>query len=320
MRRKLLIDADPGIGDALAIAVALIDPDVEVVGLTAVPGRVSGEMALMNIQAIVSLLDPPRWPRMSGSEGRAIPCPRDEGMVEPVLLHGEMGLGDLDVPHVEFHNRTDVARLMVDLVRDEPGQLTLLTLGPLTNVILACERSPEFLGNLKELICLGGAMGVSGDITAAAEFNIYGNPAAAQSVLTSLCTKTLIPMDVSHQVILSFDQYDRWKIDPTTRIGRFIEQTIPFALRSHRQYLGTEGLVLPEVAALVAALEPRLFERRSVPVDVETTGGLTRGLTLFDRRKKSPRQPNCDVLTQVDVQGVLDYLTQRLRLAPPLAP
>ena len=88
--------------------------------------------------------------------------------------------------------------------------------------MLACERSPEFLGNLKELVCLGGAMAVSGDVTAAAEFNMYGNPAAAQAVLTSLATKTLVPLDASRQVVLSFDQYDRLKIDATTRLGRLV--------------------------------------------------------------------------------------------------
>lgn len=313
MKRKLIIDADPGIGDALAIALAIMEPDVEVVAVTAVPGRVSGDCALHNIQAVVSLLDPPRWPRMGGTEGPAASFPRDAGMIEPVLLHGETGLGDLDVPKVELHHRLESAKLLVDLTRDEPGVLTLLTLGPLTNVVLACERSPEFLGNLKELVVLGGSMGVGGDVTAAAEFNIFANAAAAQSVLTSLATKTLVPLDATKDVMLSFDQYDRLKIDATTRLGRLIDQTIPFALRSHRQHLGVEGLLLPEVTALAAIVQPRLFERKTLPVDVECRGELTRGATVFDRRRKSPASPNIDVLHSVDAQGVLDYLSQRLK-------
>lgn len=315
MKRKLVIDADPGIGDALAVALALVDPDLDLVAVTACPGCISGEMAQLNAQAVVSLLDPDRWPRLGGTDGRAIELPRGEGLVEPVFLHGETGLGDLDVPVVELHHRIDAAKLLVDLVRDEPGQITLLTLGPLTNVLLACERWPEFLMSLKELVCLGGALAVGGDVTPAAEFNMYANRPAARGVLASPATKTLVPLDVTHKVVLSFDQYDRLKIDPTTRLGRFIEQTIPFALRARRQHLGQEGFVLHEVAALAAVAVPRLFERRSLPIDVELHGELTRGMTVFDRRKSSPRTPNIDVLTDVDVQGVLDYLADRLKPA-----
>jgi inosine-uridine nucleoside N-ribohydrolase len=313
MKRSLVIDADPGIGDALAIALALLDPDVEVVGVTATPGIVSGEMALLNAQAVISLLDPSRWPRLGVTDGRAIPVPRDAGCVEPVFLHGETGLGDLDVPHVDLHHRAEAARLLVELVRDAPGEITLLTLGPLTNLILACERSPEFLGNLKEIVCCGGALAAGGNVTAAAEYNVFANPAAAQTVLTSLATKTLVPLDATRKAMLSFDQYQRLKVDPTTRVGRFIEQTLPFALRANRQYLGEEGFTLHEVTALAAITRPHLFERRTYPVDVEVRGELTRGMTVFDRRKKPPSVANIDVLTDIDAQGVLDYLAELLR-------
>lgn len=313
MKRKLVIDADPGIGDALALALALVDADLELLGVTAVPGCVSGEMGLLNSQAVVSLLDPPRWPRLGVTDGRACDFPRDAGMCEPVFLHGEMGLGDLDVPRVELHHRVDAPKLLAELVRENPGEVTLLTLGPLTNVLLACERSPDFLLNLKELVVCGGAMAVSGDVTAAAEFNIFSDPTSAVAVLAAPCTKTIVPLDVTNRPVLSFDQYDRLKIEPTTRLGRLVDQTLPFALRAHREHLGQEGLPLREVAAVAAIARPRLFERRALHVAVEPRGTLTRGMTVFDRRKKSPHSANCDVLTEVDSQGVLDYLAEQLR-------
>ncbi|MEZ6068402.1 MAG: nucleoside hydrolase [Planctomycetaceae bacterium] len=313
MKRKLVIDADPGIGDALAIALAVLDPDIELIGVTSVPGAVSGEMGLLNAQAIISLLDPPRWPRLGVTDGRAICPPANSGSVDPVFLNGETGLGELSVPHVELHNRMESARLLVDVVRDAPGEITLLTLGPLTNVVLACERSPELLGNLKEIVCCGGAMAVNGNVTAAAEYNMFAHPAAAQTVLTSLATKTLVPLDVTRRAMLSFDQFNRIKVDETTRLGRLIQQTIPFALRSHRQYLGEEGLTLHEVAALVSIVRPHLFERRRYPIEVEVNSELTRGLTILDRRKKSPRSANIDVLVDIDPQGVIDYLAEQLR-------
>jgi inosine-uridine nucleoside N-ribohydrolase len=313
MKKKLVIDADPGIGDALAVALAIADPDFDLLGVTAVPGCVSGEMALLNAQAVVSLIDPPRWPRLGVTDGRAVDFPRESGLVEPVFLHGEMGLGDLDVPRVELHHRVDAPKLLAELVRENPGEVTLLALGPLTNVLLACERSPEFLMNLKELVICGGAMAVSGDVTPAAEFNIFADPAASLAIFAAPCTKTIVPLDVTNRAVLSFDQYDRLKIEAATRLGRLVDQTIPFALRAHRQHLGQEGLPLREATGLAAIARPRLFERRSYPVAVETRGTLTRGATIFDRRKKSPQSPNGDVLTDVDVQGVLDYIAEQLK-------
>lgn len=312
MKRLLVIDADPGIGDALATALAIVDADFDVLAVTAVPGCVSGETALHNAQAVVSLLDPPRWPRLGVTEGRAVDFPREDGLVEPIFLHGETGLGDLDVPRVELHHRVDAPKLLVELVREHPGEITLLTLGPLTNLLLACERSPEFLLNLQELVVCGGAMAVSGDVTAAAEFNIFGEPAASLAVLTAPCTKTIVPLDVTNRPVLSFDQYDRLKIEPATRLGRLVDQTVPFALRAQRQHLGEEGWPLREITALAAVARPHLFERRTFPVSVEQRGTLTRGMTVFDRRKKSPHSPNCDVLVEVDAQGVLDYLAEQL--------
>ncbi|MFV0443125.1 MAG: nucleoside hydrolase [Planctomycetaceae bacterium] len=314
MKRKLIIDADPGIGDALAVALAIGDPELDLLAVTSVPGCVSGEMGLLNLQAIVSLLDPPRWPRLGVTDGRAVDFPREDGMIEPVFLHGEMGLGDLDVPAVELHNRLDAPKLLAELVRDNPGAITLLTLGPLTNVLLAAERSSDFLMNLQELVVCGGSIATGGDVTAAAEFNIFSNPAAAGAVLTAPCTKTIVPLDVTTRAILSFDQYDRMKIDANTRLGRLIEQTLPFSLRAHRQHLGQEGLPLREATALAAITRPHLFERRRSTINVEVRGQITRGATVFDRRKK-PAPNNIDALISVDPQGVLDYLSERLKEA-----
>ena len=129
----------------------------------------------------------------------------------------------------------------------------------------------------------------------------------------SAATKTLIPRDTSALPVLSFDQYQRLKVDGTTRLGRLIEQTIPFALRTHRQYLGNEGMPLAEIVALASIVEPQLFERRTLAIDLEVEGRLTTGMTLFDRRPRSGARPNIDVLTTVDRQGVIDYFIRRIR-------
>lgn len=317
LTRKLAIDADPGIVDALALALALHDPDFEVLCLTAVGGRVSGDQATRNILAILAHLDPPRWPRLGFSEDPLPSLP--DNMIGPLSeqLNGVTGLGELPIPDAVLHQHHDSAKVLIEAVKTHPHEVTLLTLGPLTNVARAQELYPPFLEQLKEIVCLGGSVAVGGDITAAAEFNIHAGPEVARNVLGSPVTRTIVPLDASRKVVLSFEQYDRLKFNRLSRMGRFLEQTIPFALRSHRQYLGHEGITLDDVVALAAIREPRWFSSETYSMDVEVSGEITRGATVFDRRYEARWRANVEVLVDVDVQGVLDFVTSALsRIAP----
>lgn len=315
MPQKLIIDADPGIGDAIAVALALVDPEVEVVGLTATAGQVAGPVATHNLQAITALLDPDRLPRFGDCDRPATPFPREPGAPLPTLLNGPHGLGECDVPVASLHQRHESAKLLAELVRAAPNELTLLTLGPLTNAQLALDWHPEFLGQLKALVCFAGSVAAGGDVTAAAEFNVYANPEAARATLTFPATKTLVPFDTARRLMVSFDQYQRWESVPASKLAQLLQQTLPFALRASRQHLGLEGVRLPEVVALAAVTQPQLFQREAMSVDVELGGELTRGATVFDRRGIQRWQTNIDVLTDVDVQGVIDYMTRVIRAA-----
>lgn len=312
MAQKLIIDADPGIGDAVAIALASFDPAVDLLAVTATAGCVSGQAATHNVQAIIESLDPPKWPRLGTAETEiARPSlPMDETSLTPVLLNGETGLGDFEFSVAELHHRHDSPKLMVDIVRSFPNEVTLLTLGPLTNVELATERAPEFLSLLNRLVCLGGALGCGGDITAAAEFNIFANPEAARSVLTSPATKTLVPLDVSSRLVLTFDQFNRMQRYRSSPLLSLLNKLLPFAFRAHHEQLGLEGVRMQEIVALAAVAEERLFETEPRTLDVETRGELTRGMTVVDRRRTAHWQTNIEVVTTVEVQGVLDYFTR----------
>ena len=158
MARKLIIDLDPGIGDALAVVAALQDPELDVVALTATAGCVSAAQATRNLQVIVDQVDPPKWPRLGAASETGLPFSSTAGEVfqQCARLHGKSGLGEHDFAVAELHHRHESAKLMIDLVRSEPDQITLLTLGPLTNVAVACERFPEFPSLLGNLVCLGG--------------------------------------------------------------------------------------------------------------------------------------------------------------------
>lgn len=312
MKQKIIIDADPGIGDAVAIALALCDPELDVLGVTATAGAVTGNTATRNMQAIIEALDPAKWPRLGGSTASAEASSIDYRAI-PVsaeALNGPDGLGDCDLQVAEMHNLHESAKVMVELVRTFPNEIVLLTLGPLTNVELACDLEPEFLSRLRGLYCLGGAVACGGDVTAVAELNIYANPEAARTVLRGPAAKTLIPQDASLRPVLTFDAYNRLFQTTQTPLQQLISQLLPFSLRAHRRHMGLEGVPLREVTALCAVVHPRLFETEGMAVDVETTGELTRGMTVFDRRGTPQWQTNIDVVVEVDAQGVLDYFAQ----------
>lgn len=321
MPQKLIIDADPGIGDALAIAVALADPELDVIALTAVGGAVSAVQAGRNLQAIIEAIDPPKWPRIGQAEAAQRMVEAESVATSPDwqnqqrLLNGTDGLGDLSVGVADLHHPRDAAKLMTELAREFPDEITLLTLGPLSNVALAADRDAGFLASLRSLVCLAGTVVGDGDVTAAAEFNVYHHPEAARVVLKSPMMKSIVPRDVSQKVMLTFDQLDRLGLTESTRCGCLLKQLLPFALRAHRQHLGIEGIWLAELTALAAVSHPRLFKRTTLSVDVETEGQLTRGMTIFDRRQRPAWHKNVDVLLDVEPQGVVDYFVQTLKRA-----
>jgi inosine-uridine nucleoside N-ribohydrolase len=312
---KLIIDADPGIGDALAIAVALFDPEIDLIGLTATAGCVSGRTATRNIQAIVEHLDSPKWPRLGGLTSEVpVKMPPMDPVGEMVAkVNGPSGLGNLEVEVADLHNIRDSARVLAELVKMAPNEVTLLTLGPLTNVERACERNPEFLGLLKRIICLCGAVDGGGDVTAAAEFNVYCDPEAARNVLRVPATKTLIPLEISRQAVLTMDHIQQVGFDETTRRGRFLKEMLTYSFRAYHEELGREGIPLREVVALAAVSRLDLFESRRMAIDVEVSGELTLGTTVADRRMTIPvHRLNMEVPYRVNDAGVLDYFVQVL--------
>jgi inosine-uridine nucleoside N-ribohydrolase len=311
--RTLIIDADPGIRDALAIVVALLDPELDVVALTATRGNVTAAKATRNLECILEQVDPPKWPRLGSAIKMVDPepsCLTELGTT--ASLDGRYGLGDTNFTMSELQHRHDSVKLMIDMVHDNPNRVTVLTLGPLTNVAAAAERSAEFLNELGALVCLGGAVADGGDVTAAAEFNIWTDPEAARRVLNSPIQKTLVPLEVSGSVTLSLEQFNRFR-NHASRAVQFLQKIIPHAYRAHHQFLGLECLPLREVVAVAAISQPKLFQSQRMVVDVELGGHLCRGMTVADRRHRPQSIENATVVTSVESRGVLDYLMNLLQ-------
>ena len=309
MARKIIIDCDPGIDDAVALCMALFDPRLEVVAVTAVPGVVSPDRAVRNVQAIIDQLDPPRFPRVGrGSALDTAP------VVDTRSMHGDDGLGNAGFPVSQLHHQHTSEKIICDEVRAAPEEVTILTLGPLTNVARALARDPTLGASIDRIIIAGGTVSGIGDVTAAAEFNMHYDPAAARVVFHSAITKLLVPLDVTRQVVLTFDLLEQLP-DESTRAGHFLHRILPFLFRAYRQELGQESIFLHAAVALLAAVERELFETRDLAGDVEVSGQLTTGATILDRRAHPDARPNLEVATDLDANAARDALVRLLAAA-----
>lgn len=315
MAQKIIIDADPGIADALAILIAMADPSLDVLGLTATAGSVSGVQATRNLHYLVGLADPLRHPRIGQSDIASSAADQaPSGMPHQQLLNGRFGLGEIDPLVPDLHNRRESAKLIVDLVHEHPQEIRILSFGPLTNLAMAFDLDPDLPLLLNGIICLGGVMRSWGDVTAAAEFNIWADPHAAQAVIRSPVGKILVPLDVSSGPGLTFDDVDRLSgLIPSTPIGEMVTGLMLFAVRAHRQNYPREEVALPAVSALAVATRAAKYSTEGVVLDVETAGQITAGMTLADRRPCRSRQTNAEVLTHIDDLAVLDYFCRAVR-------
>jgi purine nucleosidase len=306
---KIIVDCDPGIDDAVALTMALFDPALDVAAVTAVAGTVLPEQATRNCQAIIEHLDPPRWPRIG-----AATMPEDGLAAVNTHLHGQDGLGNTNFPVIDLAHRHSSERVLCDEIRAAPDQVKIVTLGPLTNLARAMQREPSLITKINQLIILGGTLSEPGNITPAAEFNIYCDPQAARQVFRTPISKVLIPLDVVRQVTVGYEFLDQLPSE-SSRVGSFLRKILPFAFRSHRQVLGIEGIHLGAAVALASLIHPELFEVHRVAADVETQGELTIGMTVFDRRGVQEWRPNMHVATGVDANAVIDCVLRSLKHA-----
>ena len=176
MARKVIIDCDPGIDDAVALCLALFEPRLEIIAITATAGNVLAEQASRNVQAVVEQLDPPRFPRLGAANDGYIPA------ADARLIHGADGLGNAEFRVSQLHHPHPSEKLICDAVRSAPDEVTIIALGPLTNIAGAFQRDPELVSMVDRIIMMGGSVSCKGNVTPAAEFNMYCDPISAGSV------------------------------------------------------------------------------------------------------------------------------------------
>jgi inosine-uridine nucleoside N-ribohydrolase len=304
MPRKVVLVADPGIDGAFAAALALHDPELEVLGIAATAGNVSADEATRNVHVLIEQLDAPRWPRL----GAALPASYD---VNAVNLHGPGGLGGVEFPCAKLHHPHPADKLIVDLVRQEPHEVAVILMGPATVFARALDRDPEVAALVQRIVFVGGAWHEPGDASAAAEFHFYCDPPAARQVLRCGAPVTLLPLDVTRKLV--FSPADLLQLPwPHTNIHGFLRRIVPFGIGATASLYGVEGLYLQDVLGLLPLSQPGVVSTRSVFADVETRGELTRGMSVFDVRWSCNSKPNIDVAVGVDVAAVRQYIQRTL--------
>ena len=302
MPQKVVLISDPGIDGAFAISLALNDPELEVVGMLATPGNVGAEQATKNLRIVLDQVDPPRWPRLGAA-------PDVDYGINGVKLHGPQGLGHTDFPCASLHHLPASEKLLVDLARQYPNELTVICMGPLTVMARAIDLSPELPSMLKRIVVVGGAMNEPGNAGPVSEFHFYCDPKAARQVIRCKAPVTLIPLDIMRKVLYA----------PTDLLGgaselspmfHFLRQIVPFGIAATSNLYGIEGFHLKDVLGVVAVALPAAIHTRHMYVDVETYGELTRGMSVFDRRHWQKITPNVEVVIEVDGKAVRQYISQ----------
>ena len=290
------------------MCLAICDPRLDVVAVTATGGNVPPEQATRNVQTIVEQLDPPRWPRVGAAD------PMQPLRTDRRALCGNDGLCGAEFRVAELHHRHSSVKLIADEIRAAPGELTIIAGGPLSNIANVLQREPDLATQVGHLIIVGGTLNGPGDVSAAAEFNTYCDAEAARHVLLSPVTKTLLPLDVSLTAELDIGLLDQLPGE-SSDVGRVLQAILPGAFRAYRQRLGLEGIYVPEALAVVAVAHPELLTTEALYGDVETSGALTHGATVLDRRQVGAGQPNMDVATAIDAEAAIDCILRTLQAA-----
>jgi inosine-uridine nucleoside N-ribohydrolase len=304
MARKAILVTDLGIDGAFASSLALADPNIDVLALAATAGNVKSEQATRNVHILVEQTDPARWPRL----GAALPIEYD---VDQTALHGPGGLGATDFPCAQLHHQHAADKLISDLVRQNPKEVTILLLGPATALARAIDRDPELATLLERVIFVGGVWREPGDVSAVAEFHFYCDPAAARQVLHCGVAVTLLPLDVTRSLV--FSPRDLLQMPaPDSPTSRFLRQIVPHGIHATERLYGIEGLYLQDVLGVIAYALPGTVHTKRVVVDVEMRGELTRGMSVFDVRWSCQKKPNVEVVTDVEVPTARQYILRTL--------
>ncbi len=321
--RRVIVDTDPGVDDALALILALQSPELQVEAITTVSGNVHVDVATRNALTVLGLFPPERRPQVAKGTDR----PLGRSLYTAMHVHGDDGLGGVSNlclpdglpryrPASEALTPCDAVSCLLDLIRRFPGEITLVALGPLTNVARALQRDATLMQQLAGLVIMGGAVTVPGNVTPVAEFNIYVDPEAAHTVFTSGLPLTLIGLDVTERVRLTAETIEQRLRPLDTPLSRFLVDCTAQVLQFNSRVERPPGMALHDPLAVGAVIDPSIVRTVVLPVRIETKGELTTGMTVADRRPLPPEckaPANANVALDVDGDRFLELFLGRIR-------
>ena len=312
MPRKIIIDTDPGVDDTMAIFFALKSPELDVVGLTTIFGNVHTTLATTNALRLLEIANRTDIPVAKGADH---PLTFDFGGPVP-YVHGEDGPGNIHLPAPTTQPYPkSAAEFIVEQVMAHPGEITLVPIGPLTNIALALRLEPRIVENVREVVLMGGNALGEGNATPAAEANIHNDPEAADVVFGAGWPLTMVGLDVTQKTVMTPDHLAEYgKIN--NPMAQHIAKIVPFYHKFYQKY-DLDGIFVHDPETIAYLVDPSLFTVASYPLRVDTTNGIGRGKTWPDMNKKLrpawEGRPRINICLGVNAQGVIDLELSRIR-------
>ena len=307
MPKHIIFDTDPGIDDSLAILLALASPELSVDGIVTVHGNVSTKQTTENALAILELAGASHIPVYKGCD---LPLVK-ESLLGPET-HGDKGLGYANLPapasKPQVKHGSDY---LIEQIMSHPKEITLVAIGPLTNVALALRKEPRFVENVKEVLVMGGAIQHAGNTTPLAEFNTFVDPHAAHVVFHAGMPITLTPLDVTYQCIFTADDLNRlMKID--SPITKYIADSTRFYMEFHDEYQSIQGCVINDPMTLALTLMPEICDYQNLVVDVDISTGVGLGNTFADFYNYEKKPANMRVAMGVRPRMFMEVFLERM--------
>jgi len=295
--QRIILDTDPGIDDALALFLALASPEIQLEAITTVSGNVDVELTTRNALTLLTLAR-----RTDIPVARGCKYPLIRQTVDAAQVHGLNGLGDVELPVSACQAvKQHAVDLIIEKVMSAPGEITLVTCGPLTNIALAVRHEPRIIQSVREVIIMGGALRVPGNVTPSSEFNIHADPHAAHIVFSAGWPLRLVSLDVTQRTMLQRAQFTELAAQGG-QVPQFIERMIAFYFDQFLiQHKGEKGFVIHDPLCLAVAFQPDLITWEPAYVAVELNGALTLGETVAYFHK--PEAPDANIQASVDVDA-----------------
>ena len=304
-KKPIILDVDPGHDDAVAIMLACGARDLDLLAVTTVAGNVPLEKTTRNALRVLSLISHTGVPVAAGASS---PLHRPLRTAEDI--HGESGLEGPEIPDASFAaDERGATALIADALRGSPEPVTLVPVGPLTNVATFLREHPELKERIARISLMGGSIGL-GNTTPAAEFNVYVDPEAAREVFESGLPITMSGLDVTHQA--GAGRAEREKLRSLGRIGGVVAELLEYFASTYESVFGFDAPPLHDAVAVAAVLKPGLLKTRAMRVEVECESELTRGETVCDFYGVTGEPPNAEVGVELDREGFFELLYRTL--------